>query len=115
MLALARIAGLVFRQLFDSTSSTYTYILGDAASRQAILIDPVLEQVERDLSLLDEMGLQLTLAINTHCHADHITGSGKIKVNALHTSLQHEWVVHWTGVWTPRQHAKNSTRTAPTV
>ena len=75
----------IFRQLFDGApptgggSSTYTYLLGDAASGEAILIDPVLEHVDRDLTAISELGLELTLALNTHCHADHITGSGALK------------------------------------
>ena len=75
----------IFRQLFDGpapaggSSSTYTYILGDATSGEAVLIDPVLEQVDRDLAALAELRLRPTLAINTHCHADHITGTGELK------------------------------------
>jgi len=74
-----------FAQLFDGPapdgggSSTYTYILGDKESGECIIIDPVLEQVERDLAAVQEMGLQLTLALNTHCHADHVTGTGELK------------------------------------
>ncbi|KAF8068169.1 Ethe1 [Scenedesmus sp. PABB004] len=70
---------LVFRQLFDAASSTHTYLLADGDTKEAVLIDPVLEQVERDLQIVDELGLKLVQAINTHCHADHVTGSGKIK------------------------------------
>lgn len=69
----------VFRQLFDAESSTYTYLLGDIKSREAILIDPVLEKAERDVKLVEELGLKLKFAINTHVHADHITGTGAIK------------------------------------
>eukprot|EP00775_Hariotina_reticulata_P006637 gene6637-6864_t len=65
--------------LFDSASATYTYLLADPHSKQAVLIDPVLEQVERDLQIIDELGLELSTAANTHCHADHITGTGKLK------------------------------------
>lgn len=72
-------AKVVLRQLFDPASSTYTYLVGDADEKTAVLIDPVLEQVERDLQIVDELGLELTITLNTHCHADHITGSGKIK------------------------------------
>lgn len=69
-----------FAQLFDDGgSSTYTYILGDEASGEAIIIDPVLEHVERDLAHVAKRGLKLTLALNTHCHADHITGTGALK------------------------------------
>ncbi|KAI8470278.1 MAG: ETHE1 protein, mitochondrial precursor [Monoraphidium minutum] len=71
--------GVIFRQLFDTTSSTYTYLLADPATADAVLIDPVLEQVERDLEIVDQLGLNLVEVTNTHCHADHITGSGKIK------------------------------------
>jgi sulfur dioxygenase len=69
----------IFRQLFDAESSTFTYLLGHAGSRLALLIDPVLEQVERDATLIKELGLDLRFAVNTHVHADHITGSGLLK------------------------------------
>jgi sulfur dioxygenase len=69
----------IFRQLFDAESSTYTYILGHSGTKQALLIDPVLEQIERDAVLINELGLDLKFAINTHVHADHITGSGLLK------------------------------------
>ncbi|KAF5882934.1 persulfide dioxygenase ETHE1, mitochondrial, partial [Clarias magur] len=71
--------GLVFRQLFEHSSSTYTYLLADASSREAVLIDPVLETVDRDVKLIEELGLKLTVAANTHCHADHVTGTGLLK------------------------------------
>ena len=70
---------VIFRQLFEKESSTYTYLLGCAETRECLLIDPVLETVERDLRVVDELGLKLKLCVNTHCHADHITGSGEIK------------------------------------
>jgi glyoxylase-like metal-dependent hydrolase (beta-lactamase superfamily II)/rhodanese-related sulfurtransferase len=66
---------LIFRQLFDATSSTYTYLLGDAASGQALLIDPVFEHVRRDIALLRELGLTLAATLETHVHADHVTGA----------------------------------------
>lgn len=69
----------LFRQLFDEKSWTYTYLLADVDTKQALLIDPVLEQVDRDTKLLSELGLKLVYAVNTHVHADHITGSGKLK------------------------------------
>lgn len=69
----------LFRQLFESESSTYTYLLADADSREAVLIDPVLETVDRDLQLINELGLTLKVALNTHCDADHITGTGLLK------------------------------------
>ncbi len=65
----------VFRQLFDASSSTYTYLLGDRQSRQAVLIDPVFEQHWRDRALVEELGLTLAVALDTHCHADHVTGA----------------------------------------
>src|SRR5690349_9037481 len=70
---------MIFRQLFDVESSTYTYLLGDPASGQAALIDPVLEQVERDLTLVRELGLRLTHVLETHVHADHITSAGRLR------------------------------------
>jgi glyoxylase-like metal-dependent hydrolase (beta-lactamase superfamily II)/rhodanese-related sulfurtransferase len=66
---------LVFRQLFDATSSTYTYLLGDSDSGQALLIDPVFEHERRDTALLRELGLTLTTTLDTHVHADHVTGA----------------------------------------
>ncbi|XP_041648557.1 persulfide dioxygenase ETHE1, mitochondrial [Cheilinus undulatus] len=71
--------GLFFRQLFEKESSTYTYLLADRDTKEAIIIDPVLETIDRDLKLINELGLNLTLAVNTHCHADHITSTGLMK------------------------------------
>jgi glyoxylase-like metal-dependent hydrolase (beta-lactamase superfamily II)/rhodanese-related sulfurtransferase len=70
---------LVFRQLFDAASSTYTYLLGDHASGQCVLIDPVFEQVPRDAALIAELGLQLMWALDTHVHADHVTGAWRLR------------------------------------
>ncbi len=70
---------LVFRQLFDPQSSTYTYLLGDAASGEALLIDPVFEHVRRDLALLRELGLRPVATLDTHVHADHVTGAWLVR------------------------------------
>ncbi|MGD1808860.1 MBL fold metallo-hydrolase [Dapis sp. BLCC M126] len=70
---------MLFRQLIDPITSTYTYLFADEANKTAVLIDPVFEQVERDLKLLTELGLQLRYCLETHIHADHITGTGKLK------------------------------------
>ncbi|HEY9767249.1 MAG TPA: MBL fold metallo-hydrolase [Coleofasciculaceae cyanobacterium] len=70
---------MLFRQLYDSESSTYTYLLADLALKEAILVDPVLEQVERDWQLLKELDLSLRHCLETHIHADHITGTGKLR------------------------------------
>jgi len=68
-----------FRQLFDVETSTYTYILGDPITRDAVIIDPVREQVDRDLAELEAAGLQLRSILETHVHADHITGAAQLK------------------------------------
>ncbi len=70
---------LIFRQLFDSQSSTYTYLLGDARRGAAILIDPVFEQARRDAALLRELGFTLKATLDTHVHADHVTGAWLMK------------------------------------
>jgi len=68
-------SALLFRQLFDADTGTYTYLLADAASGQGVLVDPVFEQHPRDLSLIQELGITLVASVDTHAHADHITGS----------------------------------------
>src|ERR1700761_255122 len=70
---------LIFRQLFDPQSSTYTYLLGDRASGEAVLIDPVFEQVRRDAALVAELALTLAWTVDTHIHADHVTGAWLLK------------------------------------
>merc|ERR1712123_65786 len=69
----------MFRQLFDRESCTYTYLMADTVSKEAVLIDPVIELSERDASLVKELGLKLKYVLNTHVHADHITGTGRLK------------------------------------
>lgn len=70
---------IIFHQLFEKESSTYTYLLGDPVTKEAVIIDPVIETVERDLKLISELGLKLKLILDTHVHADHITGSGELR------------------------------------
>ena len=70
---------LIFRQLFDATSSTYTYLLGDAERAEAVLIDPVYEHERRDRALLRELGLRLVATLDTHVHADHVTAAWLLK------------------------------------
>lgn len=69
---------LFFQQLFEATSSSYTYILADEVSKDAIIIDPVLDTIQRDLTLLKELGFHLNYTLETHLHADHVSGSGPI-------------------------------------
>lgn len=70
---------MLFRQLFDLESSTYTYLIADPNVRQAVLVDPVFEQADRDLQLLREIGLELRFCLETHIHADHITGAARLR------------------------------------
>lgn len=70
---------MIFKQLFDQTSATFSYLLADKDSRQAVFIDTVYEQHERDLSLIRELDLNLLACLETHCHADHVTGAWLLK------------------------------------
>lgn len=70
---------MIFRQLFDRESSTYTYLLADEISREALLIDPVIDAVAGYLTLLNDLDLKLLVAMDTHTHADHITALGKLR------------------------------------
>src|SRR3974390_279665 len=70
---------MIFRQLFDSVSGTYSYLLASRAGGEALIIDPVLEKVDRYLQLIRELDLRLGKAADTHLHADHITGLGALR------------------------------------
>ena len=70
---------MIFRQLFDSVSSTYSYVLASRRGGEALIIDPVLEKVDRYLKLMEELDLRLVKAVDTHLHADHITGLGALR------------------------------------
>ena len=70
---------MIFRQVFDNKSSTYTYLIASAKGREAVIIDPVIENVESYIKLLKELDLKLVKVIDTHIHADHVTGASKLK------------------------------------
>ncbi len=70
---------MIFKQLFDTKSSTYTYLISSGKGREALIIDPVIENVAEYISLLNELDLKLVKVIDTHIHADHITGASKLK------------------------------------
>lgn len=70
---------MLLRQLFDRDTWTYTYLIADPNTKEAVLVDPVLEQVDRDLQLIKELGLTLRYCLETHIHADHVTGTGKLR------------------------------------
>src|SRR5438477_5394532 len=70
---------MIFRQLFDSISGTYTYVLASRRGGEALIIDPVIEKVDRYLQLIRELDLRLVKAVDTHLHADHVTGLGALR------------------------------------
>jgi sulfur dioxygenase len=70
---------MIFRQLFEPNSSTFTYLLACERTREAVLIDPVIETAERDLALLRELRLTLKYSVETHIHADHVTGASRLR------------------------------------
>ena len=70
---------MIFKQLFDQKSSTYTYLIASAKGREALIIDPVIENVNQYVKLLKELDLNLVKVIDTHIHADHVTGASKLK------------------------------------
>ena len=70
---------MIFKQVFDTKTSTYTYLIASAKGREAVIIDPVLENVDEYIQLLNELDLKLVKVIDTHIHADHVTGATKLK------------------------------------
>ena len=70
---------MIFKQVFDKKSSTYTYLIASAKGREALIIDPVIENVDSYIALLNELDLKLVKVIDTHIHADHITGASRLK------------------------------------
>ena len=70
---------MIFRQMFDSTSGTYSYLLASRRGGEALIIDPVLEKVDRYIQLLNELDLRLVKAVDTHLHADHVTALGALR------------------------------------
>ena len=117
---------MLLRQLFDSESSTYTYLLACEESRDAVLIDPVFEQHERDAALIRELGLTLRYVIDTHVHADHVTAawltreklgaeiviSGRYGIDGVDVPVDHEDVLAFGGCsWRSRAAHRESRRT----
>jgi len=81
---------MIFKQLFDQSSSTYTYIVASAKGREALIIDPVLENIETYIKLLKEFDLKLVKVIDTHIHADHVTGASKLNKETDCTTIMGE-------------------------
>ena len=81
---------MIFKQEFDTKTSTYTYIIASAKGREAVIIDPVLENVEDYIGLLKEFDLKLVKVIDTHIHADHVTGASKLKQTTNCTTIMGE-------------------------
>ena len=81
---------MIFKQVFDQKSSTYTYLIASSKGREAIIIDPVLDNVEDYLKLLSELDLRLVKVIDTHIHADHVTGASKLKDKTKCTTIMGE-------------------------
>lgn len=82
---------IIFYQLLELESSTYTYLLADQATKEAVIIDSVLETVERDLKLIRELGVELKYILDTHVHADHITGAGRLRaLTGAKSAISHQ-------------------------
>jgi len=81
---------MIFKQVFDNKTSTFTYIIASAKGREAVIIDPVLENVEDYIGILKELDLKLVKVIDTHIHADHITGASKLKQSTNCTTVMGE-------------------------
>ena len=81
---------MIFKQVFDTKSSTYTYIIASGKGREAVIIDPVIENVESYIRLLNELDLKLVKVIDTHIHADHVTGASKLKLATNCSTLMGE-------------------------
>ena len=81
---------MIFKQVFDTKTSTYTYLIASAKGREAVIIDPVLENVDEYIQLLKELDLKLVKVIDTHIHADHVTGATKLKQATNCTTLMGE-------------------------
>ena len=81
---------MIFKQVFDNKSSTYTYVIASAKGREAVIIDPVIENVQSYIELLNELDLKLVKVIDTHIHADHVTGASKLKLATNCSTLMGE-------------------------
>jgi len=81
---------MIFKQVFDKKTSTYTYLIASSKGREALIIDPVLDNINEYISLLNELDLKLVKVIDTHIHADHITGASKLKEQTNCTTIMGE-------------------------
>ena len=81
---------MIFKQVFDNKTSTYTYLIASAKGREAVIIDPVLDNVENYIALLKDLDLKLVKVIDTHIHADHVTGASKLKQSTNCTTIMGE-------------------------
>ena len=81
---------MIFKQVFDKKTSTYTYLIASSKGREALIIDPVLDNINEYISLLNELDLKLVKVIDTHIHADHITGASRLKDQTNCTTIMGE-------------------------